>query len=144
VVGMVRFDANARGVALEMSPATPVPLVMGDRVQLQQVLLNLIMNAIEALPSGNGGSKQVLVGVEPLGTDEVRVSVRDTGPGLAPGQRERIFDMFYTTKPRGLGLGLAISRSIIENHGGRLWASPDEGPGGTFQFALPVAGAEPR
>ncbi|MGZ5648178.1 MAG: PAS domain S-box protein [Usitatibacter sp.] len=144
VVGMVRFDANARGVALEMSPATPVPLVMGDRVQLQQVLLNLIMNAIEALPSWNGGSKQVLVGVEPLGTDEVRVSVRDTGPGLAPGQRERIFDMFYTTKPRGLGLGLAISRSIIENHGGRLWASPDEGPGGTFQFALPVAGAEPR
>ncbi|MGZ5081648.1 MAG: sensor histidine kinase, partial [Usitatibacter sp.] len=143
-VGMVRFDANARGVALEMSPATPVPLVMGDRVQLQQVLLNLIMNAIEALPSWNGGSKQVLVGVEPLGTDEVRVSVRDTGPGLAPGQRERIFDMFYTTKPRGLGLGLAISRSIIENHGGRLWASPDEGPGGTFQFALPVAGAEPR
>jgi C4-dicarboxylate-specific signal transduction histidine kinase len=138
VVAMVRFDAHAKGVTLEQSSAASLPRVMADRVQLQQVLLNLIVNAIEAMACPGGAVKQVAVGTELRDGREVRVFVRDTGPGLEPDQRERIFDTFYTTKAQGMGMGLAISRSIVESHGGHLWASPNEGRGETFQFTLPA------
>ena len=116
------------------------PLILADRIQLQQVLLNLIINAIEAMSGAGDGPRELLVR---SGTDESRrvlVAVRDSGPGLDPQSLEPLFDAFYTTKPHGLGMGLAISRSIIEAHGGRLWATANEGRGATFKFTLPTGG----
>jgi signal transduction histidine kinase len=114
---------------------------MGDRVQLQQVMLNLAMNAIEAMGAVNDRERFLEIGgcLDPA--DEVRVYVRDTGPGLDEAQRERAFDAFYTTKPHGMGMGLAISRSIVETHGGRLWSERNPGAGETFQFTLPTKAA---
>jgi signal transduction histidine kinase len=106
-------------------------------VQLQQVVLNLIVNAIEALSGVHEGEREVLIRTEQDGTGGVLVTVRDTGPGLDPQSIERIFEAFYTTKPSGMGMGLSICRSIIEAHGGRLWASPNEPQGAMLQFSLP-------
>src|SRR5262249_51183314 len=113
-----------------------------DRVQLQQVLLNLVMNAIEALSGVNAGPRTLWVSAELAAATEVLVTVRDAGPGIDPQSLDRLFDAFYTTKPHGLGLGLAISRRIIEAHGGQLSASPNSGPGATFQFTLPAGGEQ--
>jgi signal transduction histidine kinase len=117
--------------------AEGLPRVQGDRVQLQQVLLNLIINAIEAMREVDEGVRELLIGTrnEP---DGVSVEVRDSGPGFAPAALERVLEAFYTTKPDGLGLGLSICRSIIEAHNGRLWASPNVPCGASFQFALPA------
>jgi signal transduction histidine kinase len=118
-----------------------LPTVPGDRVQLQQVILNLLINSVEAMSTVEDRRRELLIRSSRDGASGVLVAVRDVGIGLDPGQAERLFDSFYTTKPRGLGLGLSISRSIIEAHGGRLWATPNEGYGTTLQFTLPAAGA---
>jgi signal transduction histidine kinase len=135
---LVKDKARTQGVSLRVEPAPDLPPVTADRVQLQQVILNLLMNAIDAMSSVTERERVLEVGTDQYSSDAVRVTVRDSGVGLDPQRRDRIFDAFYTTKPQGMGMGLAISRSIIDAHGGRLWATPNDGPGETFQFTLPV------
>jgi signal transduction histidine kinase len=118
--------------------AENMPLIIGDRVQLQQVVLNLIMNAVEAMSSLRDGSKELLISTAKTTTDEVLVAVQDSGPGVAPANVERLFDAFYSTKPSGLGMGLSICRSIIQAHGGKLWATPGALRGAVFQLTLPA------
>ena len=116
-------------------------MVQGDRVQLQQVLLNLVMNGMDAMSTVTDWERRIeILGLPDTqdGQLAVRISVRDCGIGLNVAETDKLFQAFYTTKPHGMGLGLAISRSIIEAHGGRLWASPNEPRGATFQFLLPV------
>ena len=139
VIGMVQGEARARNVSLRVEAAADLPPVVADRVALQQVILNLVMNAIEAMSAVEERDRVVEVGADKHGADAVRVAVRDSGVGLDPKRRNRIFDAFYTTKPEGMGMGLAISRSIVETHGGRLWATANEIAGETFQFTLPLA-----
>jgi signal transduction histidine kinase len=110
---------------------------VGDRVQLQQVVLNLILNGIEAMSAVENRPRELIIRTQRgEGENELSVVVRDSGIGLDSGVEERIFEPFHTTKPDGLGLGLSISRSIVESHGGRLWAVPSNLPGATFQFTL--------
>ena len=118
-----------------MDLAANLPPVMGDRVQIQQVALNLMLNAIEAMRMVEEHERDLVISTQSEG-DEIRVVVRDAGIGFDPLSVDRIFDAFHTTKPGGLGMGLSISRSIVESHGGRLWASPNQGRGVTFQFSL--------
>jgi signal transduction histidine kinase len=137
VIALTRTEAANNSVSVRTQLAEGLPRVQGDRVQLQQVLLNLILNAIEAMRDIGEDERELLVSSrnEP---DGVSVEVRDSGPGFAPAARERVFEAFYTTKPGGLGLGLSICRSIIEAHNGRLWASANLPRGASFQFALPA------
>ncbi len=136
VIALTRGEMHRNGVALRTQLAPDLPLVQGDRVQLQQVMLNLILNAVEALSEISEGSRDLLISSEG-GGDRVGVAVRDSGPGLSPQSANRLFEAFYTTKPEGMGMGLAICRSIIEAHGGRLWATANEPRGAMFQFTLP-------
>jgi C4-dicarboxylate-specific signal transduction histidine kinase len=138
VVALIRGEVIKNGVSLEMRLADDLPIVRADRVQLQQVMLNLIINAIEALSCVGKGSRELLIGTGKDGTGRVRVTVRDSGPGVSPKSGERIFDEFYSTKPGGMGMGLSICRSIIEAHHGRLWASANSPRGAMFQFTLPA------
>jgi signal transduction histidine kinase len=119
-----------------------LPDVRGDRVQLQQVILNLILNAADAMREVDGRPRNLMVATTREETNQVRLSVRDSGVGIDPEGLERLFEAFYTTKSHGMGIGLSISRSIIESHEGRLWASAHEGPGATFSFSIPC-GSEP-
>ena len=112
--------------------------VQGDRVQLQQVVLNLVLNAVEAMGSVEGGDRALLVSTRQTEGDGVLVAVRDSGPGVDSGHLDRVFEPFYTTKASGVGMGLSICRSIIEAHGGRLWAEANEPRGAVFQFTLPA------
>ena len=116
--------------------------VQGDRVQLQQVVLNLVLNAVEAMGSVEGRDRELLVSTKQTEGNGVLVAVRDSGPGIDPGHLDRVFEPFYTTKASGVGMGLSICRSIIEAHGGRLWAEPNEPRGAVFQFTLPAAHEE--
>jgi PAS domain S-box-containing protein len=116
--------------------------VQGDRVQLQQVVVNLVLNAVEAMGSVEAGARELLVSTEQTEANGVLVAVHDSGPGIDPGQLERVFEPFYTTKASGVGMGLSICRSIIEAHGGRLWAEANEPRGAVFQFTLPAAHQE--
>jgi signal transduction histidine kinase len=111
--------------------------VRGDRVQLQQVILNLVLNAAEAMSGIDNRPRQIVVRTEPDEGDQVRLTVRDAGCGLDPRSWTQVFETFYTTKPDGMGMGLPISRAIIERHQGRLWASANDGPGATFAFSIP-------
>jgi signal transduction histidine kinase len=138
VIALARSEVLRNGVALETHLAGDVPLILGDRVQLQQVLLNLLMNAIEAVSSVGPGSRALWFSSERVAATEVMIAVRDSGPGFDPQHLDRLFDAFYTTKPHGLGLGLAISRRIIEAHGGRLWATAQTPHGAVLQFTLPI------
>jgi signal transduction histidine kinase len=113
--------------------------VRADRVQLQQVVLNLILNAVEAMSSVEEGARELSISTEQGQTGSVLVAVRDSGPGIDPGHLERVFEPFYTTKTTGVGMGLAICRSIIDAHGGRLWADANTPRGTIFQFTLPAA-----
>jgi signal transduction histidine kinase len=108
-----------------------------DRVQLQQVVLNLLLNASEAMSGIDDRQRNVIVSTEHESGDRVRLNVRDTGVGLDPQIKDKLFDAFYTTKADGMGIGLAVSRSIVESHRGRLWAAPNDGPGATFSFTIP-------
>ena len=124
-------------VILQMELAADLPPVMGDRVQLQQVVLNLILNGIEAMTTVPDHPRELVIRTQRgESDDEVCVAVRDSGIGLDPLSQGQIFDPFHTTKPGGLGLGLSISRSIVEGHGGRLWAVSKDCRGSTFQFTL--------
>src|SRR5438093_1660555 len=138
VVALAQGEVRRNGVALRVELEGDLPPVRGDRVQLQQVVLNLIMNGIEAMVSVADRRRELLICSRQHESDKVLLAVQDSGIGLDPQRMERIFDAFYTTKPEGMGMGLAISRSIVENHDGRLWAVPNDGPGVTFEFALPV------
>jgi signal transduction histidine kinase len=137
VIEITRNEAVKHRVQVTAELADGLPLICGDRVQLQQVMLNLILNAIEALSGVREGERDVLIRTEQDVAGDVLVTVRDTGPGLDRQSMERIFEVFYTTKPGGLGMGLSICRSIVEAHGGRLWASPNGPRGAAFQFTLP-------
>jgi PAS domain S-box-containing protein len=137
VIELTRGEAIKNGVSVRMQLSEGLPLIEGDRVQLQQVILNLIINAVEAMSGASNGTRELLIstgGAEPSG---VLVAVRDSGPGLARATLERLFEAFYTTKAGGMGMGLSICRSIIESHGGRLWAAANEPRGAVFQFTLP-------
>jgi PAS domain S-box-containing protein len=136
VVILTESETRRNKVALQKELAADLPPVLGDRVQLQQVLVNLILNAIEAMATVEDRPRDLVIRTQLAKEDEIEVTVRDLGIGLDPLSAERIFDAFHTTKPGGLGMGLSISRSIIESHGGRLWAVSNEGPGATFQFTL--------
>jgi len=136
VVGLVQSEIQKNGVTLRMELAADLPQILGNRVQLQQVILNLVMNGIEAMSEITDRSRDLLIRSGKYESDKLLVAVQDSGVGIDWQNLEKLFDAFYTTKSQGMGMGLAISRSIVENHGGRLWAVPNEGPGAIFQFTL--------
>ena len=137
VIGLARNEMQRNGVALETQLSDDMPLVFADRIQLQQVMLNLMMNAIEAMTQVTT-PRELLISSEADDSKGVVVVVRDSGPGLDSKSLERLFEPFYTTKPQGMGMGLAICRSLIEAHGGRLWATTNAPHGAVFQFTLPI------
>ncbi len=139
VIGLARGAISKNGVSLRTHLTEGLLRVPGDRVQLQQVLLNLILNAVEAMESVEAGARELLISTEQNQANGALVAVRDSGPGIALDHVERVFDAFYTTKSSGMGMGLSICRSIIANHGGRLWAEANEPRGAIFQFTLPGA-----
>jgi PAS domain S-box-containing protein len=138
VVALMRGEAKSHKVAVQMNLADGLPAVRADRVQLQQVLLNLIINAIEAMSASDAGSRRLLISSAKSESNEVSVEVQDSGPGLPSASLEQIFQAFYTTKPTGLGMGLSICRSIIGAHGGTLRATAGHPTGAIFTFTLPV------
>jgi PAS domain S-box-containing protein len=137
VLAIVGDEAKGKSVMIRTQFADEVPPIFGDRVQLQQVMLNLVMNGLEAMSSVSERARELVITTGNIDAGQVQVTVVDSGTGLDPNTRERIFDPFYTTKPSGMGMGLSISRSIIQQHGGRLWAAPNDGPGTNFHFTLP-------
>jgi len=138
VIALARSEIQQNGVALEIQLSEHIPIIMADRVQLQQVILNLMMNAIEAMNRDGEGPRELLVRSEVDESKHVVISVQDSGPGFDPKRLEHLFDAFYTTKPHGLGMGLSISRSIVDAHRGRLWATANVPRGAVFQLALPI------
>jgi C4-dicarboxylate-specific signal transduction histidine kinase len=138
VIEFTRGEAAKNDVSVRMQLAKGLPLIHGDRVQLQQVVLNLVLNAVEAMSMVDDRPRELAIGAEEREADEIVVAVRDSGPGIDPEHLERVFDSFYTTKPSGIGLGLSICRSIVDAHGGRLWAEANEPRGSVFQFTLPA------
>jgi PAS domain S-box-containing protein len=138
ITTLARSELLRHGVSLQTQLATGLPLIEGDRVQLQQVILNLILNAVEAMSGIAEGAREMRISTGRRASNGVLVAVRDFGPGLDPQSMDRLFDAFYTTKPDGLGMGLAICRSIVEAHGGKLWATANEPRGAVFQFTLPL------
>jgi len=130
---------QAHGVRVETTLPSNIVSVVGDRVQLQQVVLNLIMNGIEAMADLMNGQRELQVRSANDQSGDVFVAVADSGPGLVLAQADRLFEAFFTIKPEGMGMGLSICRSIIDAHGGRLWASPNLPNGAVFQFTLPTA-----
>ena len=122
---------------LRLELSAELPSVRGDRIQLQQVILNLILNAVDAMATVEGRARDLVIRTQSSAEREVQVTVHDSGIGLGPESIEHVFKAFHTTKPGGLGMGLSISRSIIENHSGRLWAAANDGPGASFCFTLP-------
>jgi PAS domain S-box-containing protein len=138
VIELTRGEAVKTGVSVQMHLAEALPRIHGDRVQLQQVILNLIINGVEAMGGVRDGPRELLISTGQAEPGGVLVVVRDSGPGLAPATLEHLFEAFYTTKPTGLGMGLSICRSIIEAHGGRLWAEANEPRGTIFQFLTPT------
>jgi signal transduction histidine kinase len=139
MVLLLRSEANEYAVSIRTDLAADLPKITADRVQLQQVLMNLMLNGIEAMKE-TGGVLAVKAGRGEGG--QVLISVSDTGVGLPAGRADEIFNAFFTTKPQGSGMGLAISHSIVESHDGRLWATSNDGRGATFHFTLPIAVVE--
>jgi C4-dicarboxylate-specific signal transduction histidine kinase len=137
VIVLARSEITKNGVSVQTRLTQGVAPVQGDRVQLQQVVLNLILNAVEAMSSVEAGARELLITTEQNQTGDVLVAVRDSGPGIDPKHFERVFEAFYTTKSSGVGIGLSICRSIIDAHGGRLWAEANEPRGAAFLFTLP-------
>jgi len=139
VIALTYSEAVKTGVTVSTRPAPELPCVQGDRVQLQQVMLNLVVNAIQAMSGIGEGARELQISIDAVPSEGgVRVGVRDTGPGLSQESLLRLFEPFYTTKPEGMGMGLSICRSIIEAHGGRLWATGCEPRGALFQFTIPA------
>ena len=137
VIALTRSEVLRHGVSLQTDLATGLPLIKGDRVELQQVILNLILNAVEAMSCLDEEARELRISTNTDTSNGVLFTARDTGPGLDPTSEDRLFEAFYTTKPDGMGMGLAICRSIIETHGGRLWVTANEPRGAVFQFTLP-------
>jgi C4-dicarboxylate-specific signal transduction histidine kinase len=137
VIVLLRGEATRYNITVRMELAADLPRIMGDRVQLQQVLMNLIMNSIEAMKEVDG-ARELAIKSQRTDREEVLVSVSDTGVGLPRQQADQIFNAFFTTKPHGTGMGLRISRSIVESHGGRLWADENSPRGASLHFALPT------
>ncbi|MGA2097089.1 MAG: ATP-binding protein [Candidatus Acidiferrum sp.] len=133
-------QASRNGVSLFLQLQSDLPVVLGDGIQLQQVILNLVMNGIEAMSGVTGQPRQLVVRSRSEGLDQVLVSIQDCGVGIRPDIMPRLFEPFFTTRSQGMGMGLAISRSIIESHGGKLWAESTGSQGSIFQFTLPSAG----
>ena len=142
VIALIRTEVQRNRISLETELSNDLPLVVGDRIQLQQVILNLVMNAIEAMSGINPPQRKLLVASVKDGSDGVLVEVRDSGAGLDQTALDRLFEAFYTTKPEGMGMGLAISRTIVEAHGGELTAKPNAPQGAIFRFRLPTDGEE--
>ncbi|MEA2916364.1 MAG: hypothetical protein QOJ15_8445, partial [Bradyrhizobium sp.] len=140
VIEVARTELLRNGVSLQTELAKGLPVIQGDRIQLQQIVLNLIMNAVEAMSEASNGSRDLLISTAEDISKGVVVTVRDSGPGLSPESLGRLFDPFYTTKPGGMGMGLSICRSIIEAHGGRVWATANLPQGACFHFSLPAHG----
>ena len=138
VVPLVGIQVRSHQVSLRLDLAPALSPVLGDRVQLQQVLINFVINGIEAMALVDGRSRELVIRSQPHDDDHVVVAVQDAGVGIDPGNVDQLFRAFFTTKPSGMGMGLSISRSIIETHGGRLWATPNPDHGATFHFALPA------
>ena len=134
MIDMLRDEANRHSVTMRTDLAEGLLKVMADRVQLQQALMNLMLNAIEAMRDTTG---ELSIKVQLAEDGQVLMSVADTGVGLPPQNIDKIFDAFFTTKAQGTGLGLSITRSIVESHGGRIWATANSGRGATFHFTLP-------
>jgi signal transduction histidine kinase len=137
VIALSVGELQRSGVKLRPQLAEDLPPVMGDRVQLQQVILNLLLNASEAMSGVDDRPRRVVIRTAVDERDRVLLSVQDMGTGIAAESTDTLFDAFYTTKSGGMGIGLSVSRSIIESHEGRIWAVPNEGPGATFAFWLP-------
>jgi PAS domain S-box-containing protein len=137
---LAQAEVRKNGISVATALGEGLPLIEGDRVQLQQVMLNLVNNAVQALSAVEVESRELVISTSRTESNDISVSVRDSGPGLDPVNFERVFEAFYTTKPGGLGIGLSICRSIIEAHGGRLWASANTPRGAKFQFTLPRQG----
>jgi signal transduction histidine kinase len=135
-VSLIHAEADRRSISVRTELDAEIPRISADRVQLQQVLMNLMLNGLEAM---NGIRGNLSIGSQRDEEGRALISVSDAGVGLPVGEGHKIFDAFFTTKPQGTGMGLAISRSIIESHGGRLWATANAGPGATFHFTLPAA-----
>jgi PAS domain S-box-containing protein len=138
VIELTRSEVQRNGVSLQTRLANGLPLVRGDRIQLQQVILNFIVNAVEAMSVASEGARELLISTGKDASNAVLVAVRDSGSGLDPEGLDHLFDAFYTTKPSGMGMGLSICRSIIEAHGGRVWATANVPQGAVFQFTLPI------
>jgi signal transduction histidine kinase len=138
VLEMTRTELQRNRISLRTELSADNPLVLGDRIQLQQVLLNLILNAVDAMRQSSSSLRELSIISRSEGRKEVLVEVRDSGAGFEAETLDRIFDPFFTTKADGMGMGLSISRSIVVAHGGRLWAIANEPRGAVFQFALPA------
>jgi signal transduction histidine kinase len=137
MIALLRGEASRHSISIHSDLSLELPPIMADRVQLQQVLMNLMLNSIEAMKSMNTPGKLTIKSQQD-DSGQLLISVMDTGVGVPPEKIEQIFNAFFTSKPQGTGMGLAISRSIIESHGGRLWATPNAGPGATLHFTLPT------
>jgi signal transduction histidine kinase len=142
VLALTEQELRSHDIVLETQLDSTLQQVSGDRVQVQQVLLNLILNAIEAMSAVNNRTRELTI-VSTQDTRGALIEIRDSGIGLDQDRAERVFDAFYTTKTEGLGIGLSISRSIVEAHGGRLWAAPNQPHGAVFGFSLPAAARVP-
>jgi C4-dicarboxylate-specific signal transduction histidine kinase len=138
VMSLVQHELFSHRVALRLELAPALPPVLADRIQLQQVILNLVINGIEAMQPVTDGPRELVIRTRQDETDQVLVTVSDCGVGVAAEDVDRLFDAFFTTKSDGMGMGLSICRSIVDAHGGRLSASGNTGPGATFQFTLPL------
>ncbi len=143
MIVLLRGEATRYNISIQVELAGDLPQIIGDRVQLQQVTMNLIVNSIDAMKDVDG-KRDIAIKSRRTENDQLLVSVSDTGIGIPPQQADQIFNAFFTTKPHGTGMGLSISRSIIESHGGRLWAADNSPRGATFQFTLPASGAANR
>jgi two-component system, LuxR family, sensor kinase FixL len=138
VLSLIRVDAAARHVRLDYVAGPGLPMIRGDRIHLQQVLLNLFINAMDAMEEGTSGPRCIKVGAHLSGPDRVEVRVCDNGPGVPAESLERLFDPFFTTKVNGMGMGLAVSKTIVEAHQGRLWAENRLEGGACFCFTIPI------
>jgi signal transduction histidine kinase len=155
VIALTLSELQRNNVLLRMDLTEDIPHVMGDRVQLQQVILNLLVNASDAMADVDDRPRHLVVKTVCDDGESVRVSVKDVGVGITAEDAGKLFDAFYTTKTGGMGIGLSVSRSILERHNGRIWASSNDGPGATFSFSIPrqpdvmtntpsIATADPR
>ncbi len=138
IIALVQRELTSHQVSLRTELAPTLPMILGDRVQLQQVIINLVMNGIEAMQVGHGSAARTGDPIAPGRDTQVSLSVTDCGVGISTENADRLFNPFFTTKSSGMGMGLSICRSIMEAHGGRLWATANVPHGATFQFTLPV------